>query len=156
MIEIKWLVCHTEMWYGSQSILTKGKSYKVVEESECGDFVIVNDEGGRHHFGKEKDSDGESYVNWFEPLEDVSLGENESFVEALELISEQVKEYEELLVSESEYEDWQCEIYKDLLKGVNNLISLNLWSARRLSHPQHKEYAYDELEKITGRVHERV
>lgn len=35
------------------------------------------------------------------------------------------------------------------------LISLNLWSARRL-HNIHKKFAYDELEIITGEVHERI
>lgn len=42
------------------------------------------------------------------------------------------------------------------LEAMNKeLISLNLWSARRL-HKSHKEFAYDELEKITGEKHERV
>lgn len=36
------------------------------------------------------------------------------------------------------------------------LISLNLWSARRLTNSYHKEFAHDELEKITGLKHERL
>jgi hypothetical protein len=39
---------------------------------------------------------------------------------------------------------------------IKELISLNLWSARRLNHQQHKDFAYDELEKITGEKHERL
>ncbi|AZV43665.1 hypothetical protein BAOM_3056 [Peribacillus asahii] len=38
---------------------------------------------------------------------------------------------------------------------IGELISLNLWSARRL-HKTHKKFAYDELEKITGFKHERL
>jgi hypothetical protein len=40
-------------------------------------------------------------------------------------------------------------------RQIDELISLNLWSARRL-HPSHKVYAYDDLEKITGIKYERV
>jgi hypothetical protein len=43
---------------------------------------------------------------------------------------------------------------KDLL--IHELISLNLWSARRLSHKLHKEFAYEELEKMTGNTYERL
>lgn len=35
------------------------------------------------------------------------------------------------------------------------LISLNLWSARRL-HKAHKKFAYDELDKIANDSHERL
>lgn len=46
--------------------------------------------------------------------------------------------------------------YKKLKKMNKELISLNLWSARRLKNQQHKEFAYNELDKITGQKHERV
>lgn len=39
---------------------------------------------------------------------------------------------------------------------MSELISLLLWSARRLSHQQYKDFVYDELEEITGFKHERV
>jgi hypothetical protein len=39
---------------------------------------------------------------------------------------------------------------------IGELISLNLWSARRLKHQQYKDFAYDELEKITRQKHDRV
>lgn len=37
-----------------------------------------------------------------------------------------------------------------------DLRSLLLWSARRLSHKQHKDFAYTEYEKITGEKPERL
>lgn len=40
-------------------------------------------------------------------------------------------------------------------KKNEELISLNLWSARRL-HKLHKEFAYDELESMTNVKHERI
>lgn len=40
-------------------------------------------------------------------------------------------------------------------KENEELISLNLWSARRLPKV-HKEFAYNELEKITNLKHERI
>jgi hypothetical protein len=40
-------------------------------------------------------------------------------------------------------------------KAIDELISLNLWSARRL-HTLYKEFAYNELEKITGQYYERL
>ena len=42
------------------------------------------------------------------------------------------------------------------LKENKELKSLCLWSARRLPHPQYKDFAYGELEKITGQKHERL
>jgi hypothetical protein len=39
---------------------------------------------------------------------------------------------------------------------IKDLISLNLWSARRLKHQQYKDFAYDELDGITNEKHERV
>lgn len=38
---------------------------------------------------------------------------------------------------------------------IRELISLNLWQARRL-HPQYKKFAYDDLEKITDEEYERL
>lgn len=38
---------------------------------------------------------------------------------------------------------------------IQELISLNLWSARRLNKV-HKNFAYDELDKITGEKHDRL
>ena len=43
-----------------------------------------------------------------------------------------------------------------LMEQISELVSLNLWSARRLKHQQYKDFAYEELEKITGLKHERV
>lgn len=40
--------------------------------------------------------------------------------------------------------------------SMDELISLVLWSTRRLKHQYYKDFAYDELEKITGMKHERV
>lgn len=39
---------------------------------------------------------------------------------------------------------------------IEELISLNLWQARRLKHTHHKNFAYDHLDKITGRENERL
>lgn len=39
---------------------------------------------------------------------------------------------------------------------IDELISLNLWQARRLNHQQHKDFAYDSLEKITSQKYERL
>jgi hypothetical protein len=49
----------------------------------------------------------------------------------------------------------ECD-YEKLKEMNKELISLNLWSARRLKHQQYKDFAYDELDKITGQKHERV
>jgi hypothetical protein len=38
----------------------------------------------------------------------------------------------------------------------NDLKSLCLWSARRLSHQQYKDYAYGEYEEITEEKPERL
>lgn len=38
---------------------------------------------------------------------------------------------------------------------IKELISLNLWSARRL-HKTHKDYAYTDLEKITKQKYQRL
>ena len=43
----------------------------------------------------------------------------------------------------------------DLRKVNEELVSLNLWSARRLRNA-HKDFAYNDLERITKRNHERV
>ncbi len=40
-------------------------------------------------------------------------------------------------------------------KEIEELISLNLWSARRLPN-LHKTFAYDDLEKITKQKHQRL
>lgn len=48
--------------------------------------------------------------------------------------------------------DWLIE----QAEKVEELISLNLWSARRLKTQQYKDFAYDELEKITVEKHERL
>lgn len=40
-------------------------------------------------------------------------------------------------------------------KTIEELISLNLWSARRL-HKTHKDFAYNELDEITDQKHERI
>ena len=44
---------------------------------------------------------------------------------------------------------------KSLEEQRKDLVSLNLWSARRLYKVQ-KKFAYDELDKITGQEHERL
>lgn len=50
----------------------------------------------------------------------------------------------------------EAELYIERqIKLIDELISLNLWSARRLSKV-HKEFAYDELDKMTNQQHERV
>ncbi|WP_078382355.1 hypothetical protein [Sutcliffiella halmapala] len=46
------------------------------------------------------------------------------------------------------------DMYTKVVGERNELISLNLWSARRLGFT-HKEFAFNELEKITGEKHER-
>lgn len=43
-----------------------------------------------------------------------------------------------------------------LKNQLDELISLNLWSARRLLHKDHRQWAYDELETITGESYERL
>lgn len=40
-------------------------------------------------------------------------------------------------------------------KIIEELTSLNLWSARRL-HKTHKDFAYSELDELTGQKHERI
>ena len=40
-------------------------------------------------------------------------------------------------------------------KTIDELISLNLWSARRL-HKTHKDFAYNELDEIIGEINERL
>lgn len=60
---MKKLICHTSIYNGDQSVLTKGRAYPVIEENEV-DFMISNDEGDNHHFTK-KPFDGESYKTWF-------------------------------------------------------------------------------------------
>lgn len=56
------------------------------------------------------------------------------------------------LVFKGEHE---CDYEK--LKEINRgLKSLCLWSARRLSHEQYKDFAYDDYEKITGEKTERL
>lgn len=47
------------------------------------------------------------------------------------------------------------EIKIELLRRESELVSIGLWSARRL-HKAHKESAYNALEKITGQKHERL
>ncbi len=44
---------------------------------------------------------------------------------------------------------------KKLNQLIGDMISLNLWSARRL-HEAHKGFAYDELERVTGEEYERL
>lgn len=51
--------------------------------------------------------------------------------------------------------DYRMLIVDERDKTIDELISLNLWSARRLSKI-HKEFAYNELEVITNQKHERV
>ena len=63
-------------------------------------------------------------------------------------LGDMVRQYEILI------EDQKSAI-EDLLEERKELISLNLWSARRL-HNIHKNFAYDELEIITGEEHERI
>lgn len=48
----------------------------------------------------------------------------------------------------------KCEELEILKVMKKELISLNLWSARIL-HPVQSEFAYKELEKITGENHEK-
>jgi hypothetical protein len=58
---------------------------------------------------------------------------------------------DELSIQSSQYS------HEDILTMQNNdLISLVLWTTRRLSHKQYKDFTYDELEKITGKSFERV
>jgi hypothetical protein len=45
---------------------------------------------------------------------------------------------------------------KGLEEERKELKSLCLWSARRLKHPQYKDFAYDEYEKITSENPERL
>jgi hypothetical protein len=52
--------------------------------------------------------------------------------------------------------EWLQKELGNLEKEVNELISLNLWSARRLSHQQYKDFAYNQLEKLTEQKHERL
>ncbi|MEE3950750.1 hypothetical protein [Peribacillus frigoritolerans] len=72
-------------------------------------------------------------------------------IEIKTLIEEQQKEIKE---HNGQYIDIQ-ELLSQTEKVTNELISLNLWSARRL-HKIHKEFAYNELDKITGQKHERL
>jgi uncharacterized coiled-coil protein SlyX len=74
------------------------------------------------------------------------------YIEALEKEIEQQQKKIALLASAVAEDDKTKERYADEIK---ELIGLNLWSARRL-HKIHKEFAYDELEKITGQKHERL
>jgi DNA-directed RNA polymerase subunit M/transcription elongation factor TFIIS len=39
---------------------------------------------------------------------------------------------------------------------IKELISLNLWQARRLYYNQYKDFAYEELEKNTDEKYERL
>lgn len=64
-----------------------------------------------------------------------------------ELIAE--RDYFEKLASEL------MESKKQKDREIEELTGLNLWSARRL-HSIYKKFAYDELEKITGKKHERI
>lgn len=41
------------------------------------------------------------------------------------------------------------------LSEKEDFISLVLWSARRLN-PIHREYVYDEIDRITGQQHKRL
>jgi hypothetical protein len=69
--------------------------------------------------------------------------------------AEKVERYEKeikMLEGAVEQDQETKERYAD---EVGELISLNLWSARRL-HKTHKKFVYDELEKITGQKHERL
>lgn len=63
-------------------------------------------------------------------------------------LMDMVREYEAQIEN-------QQEVIDELQKERTELISLNLWSARRL-HNVHKKFAYDELEVITGDTHERI
>lgn len=63
-------------------------------------------------------------------------------------LMDMVREYELQIENQQEAID-------ELLEERKELISLNLWSARRL-HNVHKKFAYDELEIITGDTHERI
>lgn len=58
------LLCYTPMHNGVRSVLTKGREYKISEETDM-DYTIINDEGDKHTFTK-KTNDGESYKIWFE------------------------------------------------------------------------------------------
>lgn len=49
----------------------------------------------------------------------------------------------------------ECD-YERLKEMNKELVSLNLWQARRLPDPQRKQFAYDELDKITKQQHERL
>lgn len=64
-------------------------------------------------------------------------------------LGDMVRQYEILI------EDQKAAI-EDLLEERKELISLNLWSARRLKNDWYKNFAYDELETITGEKHERL
>lgn len=59
-----------------------------------------------------------------------------------------IKEILQTVVSQEHQIERQNQCIKDM-------ISLNLWSARRL-HKVHKGFAYDELERVTGEVYERL
>lgn len=50
---------------------------------------------------------------------------------------------------------WLISTIKQQQQEIKELISLNLWSARRL-HTLNKTTAYDEIEKITGKTYERL
>ena len=39
---------------------------------------------------------------------------------------------------------------------LDEVVSIALWSIRRLQNQQYKDFAYDELEEVTGEAFERV
>lgn len=43
-----------------------------------------------------------------------------------------------------------------LMAVIEDLISLNLWQARRIKPKQYKDYVYNEIERMTGQNHERL
>ena len=45
---------------------------------------------------------------------------------------------------------------QNTVNKYDEVISVALWAIRRLSSKQHKEFAYDELDEVTGQKWERV
>ena len=50
----------------------------------------------------------------------------------------------------------QIHKHKSSSEENDEVVSVALWAIRRLSNKQHKDFAYDELEEVTGQKWERV
>lgn len=89
----------------------------------------------------------EKLQNWL----DGKYVDPQEFKDSLKRVIEQVEHYER------KYENTGAIFNRmNMKRQIEELTSLNLWSARRLYYLQHKDYVYNELEKITGQKHERV